>query len=144
MSGRVHRPGFTLMEIVVAIAVVALLAGVSAPLLFRHVADARVSAARAELSTLGIALETFALHTGRYPLDREGLDALVKAPQELADTWRGPYLRGGVPKDPWTNPYVYRVKLADGDYVLMSEGRDGRPGGVGEDADIILGQRMAQ
>lgn len=126
---------FTLLEVVVAVVIVALLAGATAPVLFRHVADARVAAAKADLSTLSLALEAFALHVGDYPTSDEGLAALVSAPADQAG-WRGPYLRGTIPRDPWGREYLYTYQPGESTYELVTRGRDGRAGGSGEDADL--------
>lgn len=133
--------GFTLLEILVVITVIAILAGLVSPMIFQNVADARVAAARTQIETLGLALDTYYLHNDHYPSTAQGLAALVALPagDPPAPNWRGPYLRKGVPLDPWGRPYVYRspgeVNVAT--YDLLSYGRDGKPGGSGEDADIM-------
>lgn len=135
-----RRRAFTLLELIVVITVIAILAGVAAPALFRNVGDARVAAAKADLSTLATALETYAMTNGRYPLTSQGLSALVTKPSQspLPIDWRGPYLRGALPKDPWGVDYIYRAPGTDHpeSYDLLSLGRDGKKGGTGEDADI--------
>jgi general secretion pathway protein G len=141
-----HRPlpaaraGFTLIEILVVIAVISVLAALVAPNVFRHVGTAKDAAARSQIEMLGAALDAYRLDNGRYPTTEQGLDALWQAPTSdpRPNNWRGPYLRKNVPVDPWKNGYVYRspgeVNLQG--YDLLSLGADGAEGGEGEDADI--------
>jgi general secretion pathway protein G len=132
--------GFTLIELLVVIAVISVLAGLVAPTVFRNVTDAKVVAAKAQMELLSLALEQYRLDSGSYPSTEQGLDALRAEPTAAAHSlnWRGPYLRKPVPQDPWGRPYVYRspgaIMLSGFD--LISYGRDGQPGGLGEDADL--------
>ncbi len=132
--------GFTLIEILVVITVIAILAGLVSPMIFRNVGDAKVTAARSQIETLGLALDTYYLHNDYYPTTSQGLAALVVQPTgaEAPRNWRGPYLKRAVPLDPWGTPYHYESPGAVNamSYDLVSYGRDGRPGGAGEDADI--------
>lgn len=132
--------GFTLIELLVVIAVISVLAGLVAPVVFRHVGDANRTAARAQIELLGLALEQYRLDNGSYPSTAQGLEALrsVPAAEPAPRNWRGPYLRKAVPVDPWARPYGYR---SPGDsnpsaFDLSSHGRDGRPGGEEEDKDV--------
>lgn len=134
------RPGFTLIEMLVVIVVIAVLAGLVAPLVFRNVGDAKVSAAKAQIELLGLALDQYRLDNDYYPSTAQGLEALRTPPHgdPPARKWRGPYLKKAVPLDPWGRPYLYAspsTTNASG-YDLMTLGRDGRVGGDGEDADI--------
>lgn len=136
-----RRPsGFTLLEILVVITVIAILAGLVSPLVFRNVGDAKVAAARTQIESLGLALDTYYLHNDRYPSTAQGLSALVSPPigDPPASNWRGPYLKKGVPPDPWGAPYhfVSPGEVNRESYDLVSFGRDGKPGGSGEDADL--------
>jgi general secretion pathway protein G len=99
----VRRPGFTLLELVVVIAIIATLASIVAPSVFRNTGDAKVVAARTQIESLALALESYRLDMGDYPTTTEGLEALVSAPA-AASAWRGPYLRRGLPLDPWSRP----------------------------------------
>lgn len=134
------RKGFTLIELLVVIAIIATLAGVVAPALFDNVGRAKSTAARAQLEIFALALDAYRIDVGRYPSTEEGLAALRVAPlnERSATLWRGPYLRQAVPLDPWGAPWVYRSPAQQGPdaYELFSLGRDQRPDGSGEDADI--------
>ncbi len=128
--------GFTLLELLVVMVIIGLLAGFVAPRYFAQVGKSQVKVARAQLDALDKALDQFRLDVGRYPTTEEGLQALVAQPSG-EDRWSGPYLKKGVPPDPWGRPYVYANPGTHGaDFDLMSYGKDGRPGGTGEDADL--------
>lgn len=131
-----HR-GFTLLELLVVIVIIGLLAGYVAPRYFSQVGRSEVQVARAQIDSLEKALDQYRLDVRRYPSAEEGLEALVAKPAAAA-SWNGPYLKKAVPQDPWGRPYVYRFPGAKGDFELVSYGRDGKPGGSGEDADIVL------
>jgi len=137
------RRGFTLIEIMVVIAVIAILASLVAPNVFRHVGTANETTARAQIEMLGAALDAYRLDNGRYPTTSQGLSALMTPPggEGGARNWRGPYLRREVPLDPWGSPYVYRSpgESNPSGFDLVSYGADGRPGGEGEDADLTSG-----
>ena len=90
---------------------------------------------RAQIDSLEKALDQYRLDMRRYPSTEEGLQALIAKPGD-AQAWSGPYLKKAVPLDPWGRPYVYRTPGQKGEFELISYGRDGRPGGTGEDADI--------
>lgn len=137
---RSMRRGFTLIEILVVIAVISVLAALVAPNVFRHVGSAKDAAAKSQIEMLGAALDAYRLDNGRYPSTDQGLDALWQLPtaEPRPTNWRGPYLRKAVPKDPWDRAYVY---LSPGDvnqqgYDLLSYGADGQPGGEDDDTDI--------
>jgi len=127
--------GFTLVELLVVMVILGLLASLVLPNFFRQGAKARVGVTRTQIAQLGTALDAFALDTGRYPTDAEGLEALLEAPGD-AKNWDGPYLKKAVPNDPWGNPYMYSTGGATGAYVLISNGADGKSGGDGDNADI--------
>ncbi len=133
--------GFTLIELLVVIVVIGMLAGLVGPMVFRHVGDAKISAAKAQLELFGLALDQYRLDNDYYPSTAQGLEALRTAPvgEPAARNWRGPYVKKPIPLDPWGRPYIYKSpgeKNPTG-YDLLSYGRDGKPGGEGEDADII-------
>ncbi len=134
-AGAVAR-AFTLLELLVVMVIIGLLAGLVAPRYFAQVGKSQVKVARAQIDELDKALDQFRLDVGRYPSSEEGLQALVTAPGGERN-WSGPYLKKGVPVDPWGRPYVYQVPSTHGaDFDLLSYGKDGRPGGSGEDADL--------
>ena len=127
--------GFTLLELLVVMVIIGLLAGFVAPRYFAQVGKSQVKVARAQIDALDKALDQFRLDLGRYPTTEEGLQALQVAPASES-AWAGPYLKKGVPNDPWGRPYVYTQPGTHGDFDLLSYGKDGRPGGSGEDADV--------
>ncbi|MGS0891657.1 type II secretion system major pseudopilin GspG [Burkholderia stagnalis] len=139
-AGRLPRAqqGFTLLELLVVLLIIALLAGYVGPKLFAQVDKAKVRSTEAQMKTIGDALTQFRLDTGRYPGAEEGLDALVAAPQG-ADGWNGPYLAKAVPKDAWGRAYQWNVPGRDSEAEVASLGRDGRQGGSGVDADLVHG-----
>ncbi len=132
--------GFTLIELLVVLVVIAVLAGLVGPMVFRNVGDAKVTAAKAQLELFGLALDQYRLDNDYYPSTAQGLESLRVLPlgEPPARNWRGPYLKKAVPLDPWGRPYLYRSPGAENpaSYDLISYGRDGKPGGEGEDGDI--------
>ena len=127
--------GFTLLELLVVIVIIGLLAGYVAPRYFAQVGRSEVQVARAQIDALEKALDQYRLDTNHYPSMEQGLDALMTKPVN-ENGWRGPYLKKAVPMDPWGRPYVYRAPGQAREFELVSYGRDGRPGGSGDDADI--------
>jgi general secretion pathway protein G len=132
---RSRSRGFTLLELLVVVAIIGLLAGYVAPRYFGQVGKSEVNAAKAQIDALEKALDQYRLDTGTYPTNELGLNALVQRPPNEAK-WNGPYLRKGVPLDPWGKPYIYKMPGEKGDYDLISYGKDGQPGGTGEGADL--------
>ena len=137
---RRSRPAFTLIEILVVIVVLAVLASLVAPNVFRHVGAAKEGTARSQIEMLGAALDAYRLDNGRYPTTEQGLAALWVSPtiDPRPANWRGPYLRKAVPQDPWGAAYLYRSPATESraGYDLLTLGEDGRPGGTGEAADV--------
>jgi general secretion pathway protein G len=138
-----RRPtrGFTLIELLVVIVVIGLLAGLVAPQIIGRVSEARVTAAKAQLELFDVALESYRLDNGRVPTTEQGLAALREKPTRgpAPLNWQGPYLKKAVPLDPWGTAYVYQApgtRNPNG-YDLVCLGRDGKPGGTGEDADLV-------
>lgn len=129
--------GFTLLELLVVIVIIGLLAGYVAPRYFSQVGKSEIQVARAQIESLEKALDQYRLDMKRYPSAEEGLEALVAKPVQAA-TWSGPYLKKSLPSDPWGRPYQYRTPGKTSEFEVFSLGRDGKPGGSGEDADIGL------
>lgn len=128
--------GFTLLELLVVVLIIGLLAGFVAPRYFGQVGKSEINVAKAQIDALEKALDQYRLDTGHYPTTELGLVALVQRPQN-EPKWSGPYLRKDVPLDPWGRPYVYKMPgEKGGDFDLVSYGKDGQPGGTGENADI--------
>lgn len=134
------RQGFTLIELLVTIAIIATLAAIVAPSLFGNIGEARRNSARSQLQILALALDAYRLDNDAFPKTEQGLEALRTVPitGDAPSNWKGPYLRQIVPLDPWGRPYVY---LSPGvanpnSYDLYTLGKDGQPGGEGEDADL--------
>jgi general secretion pathway protein G len=134
------RAGFTLIELLVTIAIIATLAAIVAPALFGNVGEARRNAARSQVQILSLALDAYRLDNDAFPATEQGLESLRTFPvaAEPPKNWKGPYLRQLVPIDPWGRPYVYvSPGIANPNaYDLYTLGKDGKPGGDGEDADI--------
>lgn len=127
--------GFTLLELLVVMVIIGLLASYVGPRFFSQIGKSEVKAARAQIDGLEKALDQYRLDTGHYPSTEQGLQALTERPSNESK-WSGPYLKKGVPPDPWGHPYVYRSPGEHGDFDLVSYGKDRQPGGTGEDADI--------
>ena len=123
---RTKSAGFTLLELLVVIVIIGLLAGYVAPRYFSQVGKSEVQVARAQIESFEKALDQYRLDNRRYPTSQEGLEAIR------------PYLKKAVPNDPWGRPYVYRSPGDRGEFELLSFGRDGKAGGSGDDADILV------
>jgi general secretion pathway protein G len=136
-TARHHSTGFTLLELLVVIVIIGLLAAYVGPKYFAQLGKSEVTVAKAQMESFEKSLDTYRLDVGRYPTTEEGIGALMTAPPAAATKWNGPYLKKAVPLDPWGNPYVYRSPGAKAEYEIVSTGKDGQPGGTGENADIV-------
>jgi general secretion pathway protein G len=134
------RGGFTLIELLVTIAIIATLAAIVAPALFGNVGEARKDTARSQVQILALALDAYRLDNDAFPTTDQGLESLRTFPAagDPPKNWKGPYLRQLIPMDPWGRAYVFvspGIANPNG-YDLYTLGKDGKPGGDGEDADI--------
>ena len=128
--------GFTLLELLVVIVIIGMLAAYVGPRYFSQLGKSERGAAKAQIESFGKALDAYRIDTGRYPSTEQGLNALVVKPPDEAK-WAGPYLQKSIPLDPWSKPYAYRSPGLNGaDFDLLSYGRDGQPGGEGDQADV--------
>jgi general secretion pathway protein G len=137
-GNRQGEQGFTLVEMLVVIAIIGLIMGLIGPRVLNYLSESKVKAAKIQMQSFASALDLFNLDAGRYPSTSEGLDALVHRAPGLA-AWNGPYLKGGnVPMDPWGHPYIYRAPGEHNAFDIVSLGADGAEGGSGVAADISL------
>lgn len=130
--------GFTLLELLVVIAIIGMLAAYVGPKYFSQMGRSEQSVARAQIQSFGRALGTYRIDVGSFPTTEEGLLALYNKPSNTAKAlkWNGPYLEKTPPVDPWGKPYQYRSPGTGNDFDLLTLGKDGRPGGEGDAADI--------
>jgi general secretion pathway protein G len=130
--------GFTLVEMLVVIAIIGLIMGLIGPRVLSYLGESKVKTAKIQMQSFASALDLFNLDAGRYPSTAEGLAALVRPTPGVA-AWNGPYLKGGtLPNDPWNNAYIYRAPGDHAPYDITSLGSDGQEGGSGTAADISL------
>jgi general secretion pathway protein G len=133
---RQAEAGFTLVEMLVVIAIIGLIMGLVGPRVLNYLGDSKVKAAKLQIESFSSSLDLFYLDVGRYPTVSEGLSALAQRPGNTT-IWNGPYLKtGAVPPDPWGHIYLYRTPGERGPYEIVSLGSDGQEGGTGTAADI--------
>lgn len=135
----VRLSGFTLLEMLVVLVIIGLLGGLVGPRLFSKVDAAKIQTAASQIKLLRGAVETMRLDINVYPTEEMGLRLLVTPPADsgLATRWKGPYLDGALPLDPWGNAYGYKPEAtATSAFTIYSFGADGKLGGTGNDADI--------
>jgi len=135
---RKHDSGFTLLELLVVLAILGLLVGLVAPAALRQLGSAKEKVAHQSIERLGSVLDMYKLDVGTYPTTEQGLQSLITRPPG-ASRWSGPYLKGDkVPADPWGHPYLYRSpsQRPGHEYDLYSLGPTGQPGGTGDAAAI--------
>ena len=136
MEKKKRREGFTLIELLIVMVILGLLAALVGPRMFGKVGSSKLKAAKAQISLLETALDTYRLDVGKYPTTDQGLEVLRTKPSDV-EKWDGPYLPKDVPLDPWGKPYIYRSPGEHGDFDIISYGADGRQGGEGEDSDVV-------
>lgn len=147
-SGRSKaRAGYSMLEILVVLAIIALIAAVVGPRLFTQLDKSKTQTARLQIRSLEAALETMRIDIGRLPTEQEGLALLMQANPEQAPGWSGPYLDKDLPPDPWGRPYIYVAPVAatsgapiDARARVVSYGADGQEGGEGVNADVSSDQ----
>lgn len=132
-----RKRGFTLLELLVVMVIIGLLAAYVGPRYFAQLGRSEQGAAKAQIEALAKALDAYRLDTGHYPSTSVGLRALVTKPANEA-RWQGPYLQKAVPPDPWGRAFIYRSPGISDDFDLMSYGKDGRPGGDADNADVLF------
>jgi general secretion pathway protein G len=136
-NGRRHVRGFTLLELLVVVLIIGMLTGIVGPRLMGQIGRSEVTTAKAQIDALGKAVEAYRLDMGNYPPNEAGLSVLVVVPPGGESRWRGPYLKGQVPADPWGSAYQYRTPGTAGkDYDIVSLGKDRSLGGSGDNADL--------
>lgn len=128
--------GFTLLELLVVMVIIGLLAGYVGPKYFEQIGKSETKTAKAQIDSLGKALDQYRIDTGHYPSTEQGLEALNIKPSN-ENKWAGPYLKKSVPSDPWDKPYVYVAPGEHGDYDLYTLGKDGLQGGAKESEDVV-------
>jgi general secretion pathway protein G len=134
-AARRRKAGFTLLELLVVVAIIGLLAAYVGPRYFSQISKSERGVAKAQVEALVKALDAFRLDVGRYPSPEEGLNALVDRPGGQTN-WAGPYLQKAVPADPWGHAYEYRSPGTRAEVEVLSYGKDGKSGGEGDAADI--------
>lgn len=140
-SDRTSDAGYTLVEILVVLAIIGLVMGLVGPRVISYLSDSKTKTARLQMDGFAAALDLYYLDNGAYPGSAEGLQALVQK-TDSAPNWNGPYLRiNAVPKDPWGRPYNYSAPGQHGPYDITSLGMDGREGGDGAARDIVSWER---
>jgi general secretion pathway protein G len=132
---RTRSLGFTLLELLIVLAIIGLLVGYVGPRFFGQLEQSEIKVARAQIRGLEQALEQYRIDVGRFPTSEQGLEALNTMPPGVAN-WQGPYLKKAVPLDPWGAPYQLRVPGQFGEIDIFSFGKDGQAGGSGDAADI--------
>jgi general secretion pathway protein G len=131
------QTGFTLLELLVVLGIIAMLAGIVGPQVMKHMGESKTKAAKVQIEDLSATLDMYKLDLGSYPTSEEGLKALIESP-DGAKRWNGPYLsKSKVPIDPWQQEYRYVSPGEHGKFDLFTLGADGKEGGEGEDQDIV-------
>ncbi|MFQ3334472.1 MAG: general secretion pathway protein G [Woeseiaceae bacterium] len=136
MNRQKKETGFTLIEIMVVVIILGILTAIVAPNIIGRVGDAQISAAKQDIRNIESSLRLFRLDNFNYPTNEQGIKALTAKPVgQNTRNWKGPYLNR-MPKDPWGNQYLYMYPGLNSEIDIYTYGRDGQPGGSGDDADI--------
>lgn len=133
-----YSAAFTLIEVMVVVVIMAILAAIIVPQILSRPDQAREVAARQDILSIDNAMELYKLDNGVYPSNEQGISALVQKPTSdpVPQNWNGPYIKGGVPTDPWGHAYHYQNPGQHGDIDIFSYGANNQPGGTGKDATI--------
>ena len=132
-----RESGFTLLELLVVLGIIAMLAGIVGPQVMKHMGESKTKAAKVQIEELAATLDMYKLDVGSYPSNDQGLNALIESP-DSNKRWNGPYLRKSkIPLDPWQQEYHYVSPGEHGKFDLYTLGADGKEGGEGEDQDIV-------
>ena len=130
------QSGFTLLELLVVLAILGLLAAIVGPQVIKYLGSSKTQTASVQVKNVAAALELFRLDAGRYPTPQEGLDALLKPPPSVP-VWNGPYLpQASALIDPWQKPYLFKTPGEHGEIDVYSLGSDNAAGGSGEAKDV--------
>jgi general secretion pathway protein G len=136
LKSRRGEAGFTLLELLVVLAILGLLAAIVAPQVLRYLGTSRTQVAKVQIENISASLDHFQLDVGRYPTPEEGLEALVHQPAN-APNWNGPYLKKDTALlDPWGQKYVYVIPGKHGEVDVYTLGSDHAEGGTGEAKDV--------
>lgn len=131
-----QKRAFTLIEMLVVVLILAILAALIVPRVVNRTGDAKRAKAASDIATLTSLLSQYKVDTDQFPTTEEGLMALQSQPSGV-NGWRGPYTQKAISNDPWQNEYVYESPGPDGqDFIIISYGADGAPGGEGDASDI--------
>ncbi len=134
---RTHRTAFTLIEFIVVITIIGVLAALIVPRFFGRVGQAKQAVAQSKIQVIEGKVNEFQVDCGRYPTAQEGLRALVQPPSDVAEAWRGPYVKEKDILDPWGTEFIYRYPARENfDFDLLTYGADGQEGGEEEGEDI--------
>lgn len=137
---RATRPGFTLFEMIIVVAILGLLVALVAPRLTGNLEKSKITTTKTQIANLSTSIEQFYLEVGRYPSREEGLEALIERPQSVSEEkWKGPYTEKDIlPRDGWDHPFEYEPPSEENHnrYVIRSLGADGRAGGEKSDTDL--------
>lgn len=135
-KARKKRGGFTLLELMVVLLILALLGTIAAPRVTKYLRKAKAQTAKIQVDALGAAVDSFHLDMGRFPSSDEGLKVLMDRPSDAAN-WDGPYLKKRDSlTDPWGHAYLYRIPGQHGEFDVYTLGSDNREGGEGDAADV--------
>lgn len=131
-----NQRGFTLIELMVVLLILAMLTTIAAPRVTKYLGKAKAQTSKVQVEALSAAVDAFVLDVGRPPSDAEGLNSLLSAPSD-APSWDGPYIKKSASlTDAWGRPFRYRQPGQNSEYDVYTLGADGKEGGSGDDSDI--------